>query len=651
MDDVSLHDILTLARQESAQLYHYFIGVEHLFIALTQLKDGITSAILEYFSLSPRFVRYSIRESVGRYEDRRYWAGFPETPRARTVLEMAASLAGDRSPSERELLLAILSENDNVVTRTLREIGADVGAMIEVVSHWFTPLKPKTPDVPIAGAVQLDGEQVRVLQSMFRDYSQVEVVRELAGGYSGARVLLVHPTRVDGLKDAPVVVKLDDRQAILYERRRYDLYVKGTLPAATARLVDSPVVPDDLAIGGLKYTFVGRIEDTDPVSLREVAAGEDLEKVSDLVWGMYESFGPSWWRQRTPYRFAMWQEYEHVLPPALVVEAVEVAPSLEQGAARILKPYGPWSRSRQVMPGEIVALQGFAVQKVDMGSHVLHLAAGVQPEAMHRSGKVEVRGIDLSNTAHFRGEVVEQIWGRVVRTREDLLLRAVHRLEPYFDLRSATIPSLSPTIGDLPNPLALVDRMLERQVRGYLSTIHGDLHLGNILIGPRGDAWLIDFAWTRDGHTLFDWALLEISLLVEMVSPRAPRGWEGAWETIGRLAAIDRGETSVRNAAHPAARGLGVVADVREIVAQCLGEVGRWSEYYMALAFLALRAMTWRAEHIDGRRLAFLVAALCMDHLQSGSRRRDEGSGSSGGTTSDLDKTEVRTDDDLSSSG
>lgn len=646
MDNVDLQDILTLARQESARLCHYFVGVEHLFIALTQLKAGLTSAALEHHSLSPRFVRYSIRESVGRYEDRRYWAGFPETPRMSKVLDMARRLARDGSPSERELLLAILSENDSLVLRVLREIGVDTGALYETAAGWSAPVQPRAPDTPVLGSVQLNGEETEVLQTMFREYSQVHIARELAGGYSGARVLLVRPTRVDGLKDAPVVVKLDDRNTVLYERRRYDLYVKGTLPAATARLVDSPVVPDGLAIGGLKYTFVGRVDDTDPVSLREVAAGDDPQRVSNVIRAMFESFGPTWWLQRTPYRFAAWREYEHVLPSAIVVEAV--AASEARSPARVLKPFGLWSRSRQVMPGEIVSLQGFAVQKVDPSGDVLHLAAGVQPEAMHRSGKVEVRGLQSGDAGHYRGEVIDQILGRVVMTREDLLQRAVQRLEPYFDLRTGSIPSLNDRLGDLPNPLPLVDLMLEKQLRGHLSTIHGDLHLGNILIGPRGDAWLIDFAWTREGHTLFDWALLEVSLLVEMVSPRAPAGWTGAWEVIELLAAINRGEEDVRSAVHPAARALGVVADLRQIVAESLGEPGRWSEYYLAQAFLALRAVGWRAETVDGRRLAFLIAALCMNHLRGGAKRRGDGDGSPG-TTSELDETELHRDDRSSS--
>ncbi|MBZ0287188.1 MAG: hypothetical protein K8I30_06205, partial [Anaerolineae bacterium] len=143
-NNVRLQDILTLARQESAHLCHYFVGVEHLFIALTQLKAGLAGAVLEHHALSPRFVRYSIRESVGRYEDRRYWAGFPETPRMLAVMGLASRLADGRTPSERELLLAILSENDNVVTRILHEMGADISALIETVSEWDAPLHPQT---------------------------------------------------------------------------------------------------------------------------------------------------------------------------------------------------------------------------------------------------------------------------------------------------------------------------------------------------------------------------------------------------------------------------------------------------------------------------------------------------------------------------
>jgi ATP-dependent Clp protease ATP-binding subunit ClpA len=164
VDTIGIQDIMTLARQESAKLHHYFIGVEHLFIALTQLSGGLTVAVLEHHGLSPRFIRYSIRESVGRYEDRRYWPGFPETPRVVEVLNLGKRYAGIHTASERDLLLAILDEGDSVVSRVLHEIGVDVAALRRTAANWTTPLRPQAPEVPIRGQVELDIEQQRVLK-------------------------------------------------------------------------------------------------------------------------------------------------------------------------------------------------------------------------------------------------------------------------------------------------------------------------------------------------------------------------------------------------------------------------------------------------------------------------------------------------------
>ena len=638
---MGLQDILTLARQESSKLHHYFIGVEHLFVALTQLKGGLTVSVLEHHGVSPRFVRFSIRETVGTYEDRRYWPGFPETPRALTVINLTKRYAGIHTPSERELLLAILDEGDSIATRVLSEMGVDVQALRPTAANWSAPLRPQAPEVPIQGSVQLDPEQRHILQLMFRDYEQVQVVREFNGGYSGARVLLVRPVRVGGYKDAPVVVKMDDRFSVLYERRRYDLHVKGTLPAATARLVDSPVVPDSFSIGGLKYSFVGHADDTEPVSLREFASQRDPRQVIDLIHLLFDTFGPAWWLQRKPYRFGAWREYEHVLPPALVLEAL---PDSDLGATgHVLTPLGAWSRMNHVRSGEIVALQGFAVQKIDVDKGVLHLAAGAQPEAINRTSKVEVRGLGGELGNYYRGAVIDEIVGRVVLTRDNLFQRSIQALEPNFDITDNSIPSGHDIVRDLPNPMSQIAALLDRQISGFLSTIHGDLHVGNILVGPRGDAWLIDFAWAREGHTLFDWAMLEVSLLVEVISNLAPSGWEGAWGIIGLLDTINKGEDRVFHERHQVARAMTIIAAIREVVQQCLGTSGRWDEYYVALAFLALRLMDWQSEHLDARRLAFLIAALSIEEGRRPVTSRGDTTWSD--VTTDMDQTELRFDD------
>ncbi|MBN1562641.1 MAG: hypothetical protein JXA10_02300 [Anaerolineae bacterium] len=632
---VSLSDIETLARRESAKQYHFFVGVEHLFIALTQLENGLTSAVLVHHDLSPRFVRYSIRETVGRYENRRFWPGFPETPRARQVLDMAQRYAGLQPVTEQHLLLAIMDENDSAVIRVLHEMGADPVRLRRTAANWTMPLKAQPPEVAIVGKVKLDHDEMQVLQLMFRSYGEVHVVRDLNDGNSGARVLLVRPERVEGLMDAPVVVKIDDRHAILYERRRYDLHVKGTLPAASARLLDPPVVPDDCRYGGLKYTFVGRIEDTDPISLREVARQRGIGELSRFVKGLFEALGPSWWQQPQPYRFAVWREYEHVLPPALVVEAVKEAKVGATGHE--LRPLGSWSRRDDIYPGEIVGLNGFVVQKFSQAKDEVQLAAGAQPEAINRASKVLVRGLGITDATFIRGEVVDRILGRVVSTRNDLLMRSLQKLEPYFDLRRGIVPSQHSFVPDLPNPIMSISNLLDRQVSGYLSTIHGDMHLGNILVGPLGDAWLIDFAWVREGHTLFDWALLELSLLIEIVAQMVPAsGWEGMWDIVAMVHAINRGEDQFCQIEHIPSAAFDAVKTIRAVAEACLVGPDQWTEYFIAQALLALRMMEWQSEPVDSRRLAFLLSALATAAVQSPRDMATIADGMGGATDYDL---------------
>lgn len=619
---VTLSDIEALARRESAKQYHFFIGVEHLFIALTQLKGGVTQAVLEYHGLSPRFVRYSIRETIGQYENRRYWPGYPETPRARWVLDLAKRYAGLQSVAERDLLLAILDENDSVVIRVLEEMGGIPSGIRHTVANWTSASSAQRPEVEIVSLIKLNSEleedERLVLQEMFRAYEKVEIVREFTRGVTNARVFLVHPVKSEWRADAPVVVKIDDRQAILQERRRFDVHVKNTLPASAARLLDAPVVPDKSRMGGLKYTFVGRIGDTAPVSLREVAQQLELTELSRFINELFVALGQSWWQHpHPPYRFFVWREYEHVLPAALVLEALPYTTKLGPNGHE-LKPLGVWSRNNQILPGELVALNGFVVQKYDTEHDTVQLAAGAQPEAINRASKVKVRGLGIDKNTYFRGQVVERIVGRVVSTRDDLLMRALQNLEPYFDLRRDYIPSRSELVPDLPNPIMNITQLLDQQVSGHLSTIHGDMHLENILVGPMGDAWLIDFSDAREGHALFDWAFLELSFLGDFATKLPEADWAGPWQLIGLLSVINRGLPVDESEFGEVGRASPVIQTIRDVVRKCLVVVDKWNEYYVALALMALRMMDWDSTYsLNGRRLAFLISALATAAVQS----------------------------------
>lgn len=608
MPTVTLHEIESLAEQESARHHHYYIGVEHLFIALTKLENGLSNAVLESCGLEPRFIRYSIRQVIGVNEDRRYWPGFKLTPRARKIFEKVQYYAGIHNPSERDLLLAILDEGDSIPIRVMQEMGADIEYIRRTASNWSTRSKSEVPAVTIQSNVPLSDDERKVLQRMFRNYQRIEVERQLSGGYTAARLLVVRPYQPHRA-EARVVVKIDTRSNILYEKRHYDAYVKDTLPPTTARLLDNPALPEDSLLGGLKYTLIQPSGSSDPIDLSSHADSlSGIELGSIIQTNIYDVYAEGWWSQRQRYRFGVWREYEHILPPAL---EITLSSSQYPVADHVLEPLGTWSRRNTIQVGDTVELRHFTVQKIRPEQNTLQVTAGYGPEAVNRTSKIEIIGLEGEISNYHLGDVIESLFGIVQRTREQILHAQVEQLSPPFDISADSIYGPE-SVGTLPNPLHHVNHLLDRRLSGYLSIIHGDLHLANILIGPAGDAWLIDFGLTREGHTLFDWATLEVSVLATVIAPRTPDGWEGVWGTIRLLKMINQNQ-SIAHLRNPVTDALDALRAIREIVGKNLARPNLWSEYYIALALLALRGLSWETTtSIDARRLLFLTAALAV---------------------------------------
>lgn len=608
MPAITLNEIERLAEQESARHHHYYIGVEHLFIALTKLENGLSNSVLEQCGLEPRFIRYSIRQVIGVAEDRRYWPGFKFTPRARQVFEQVQRYAGIHNPSERDLLLSILDEGDSIPIRVMEEMGADLELVRRTAANWSARSRAEAPAVNIQAQLTLSPDERLVLQRMFRNYQRIEVERQLTGGYTGARILVVRPFQPHRA-EARVVVKIDTRTNILYEKRHYDAYVKDTLPPTTARLLDNPALPENCDLGGLKYTLIQPSGSSDPIDLSSHAdrlSGIELGAI--IQTNIYDVYASGWWSQHQRYRFGVWREYEHILPPALEITA---SPDQYPVAKHVLEPLGIWSRRNIIEPGDTVELRHFTVQKVRPEHGTIQVTAGYGPEAVNRTSKVEIIGADREVAGFRSGDVIDSVFGIVTRTRDQILHRQLEILSPPFRATDEFIYGPE-SVGDLPNPLHHINYLLDRRLSGYLSIIHGDLHLANILIGPAGDAWLIDFGLTREGHTLFDWAMLETSVLATIISPRTPDGWDGVWGTIRLLRMINQGQ-SISHLRNPVTEALDAVKAIREIVAMNLARPNLWSEYYIGLALLGLRSLSW--EHtasIDTRRLLFLTSALAV---------------------------------------
>jgi hypothetical protein len=629
MANIALKDILIGARQESYRMRHFYVGAEHLFIALLEIKGSLANSILQEHGLAPEYVIDAIRRKVGKGGKHRLWAGVPNTPRAQVLLGIANDLAlesGREEISERDLLIAIFEEKDSVPLRVLTALGVnETGKLADLARTYSLNPDSQRPYVRIDMGTGFDHdkpltkEQVFILRRMFYGYSQVRVERYLTGGYSGATLLIVTPILADGREDAAIAVKIDQVDAILDEAQRYETLVKTRLPAMTARIEDRPVSPETSGLAAIKYTLVTGSDKT-PQDLRTVMHQWEPEQLGSWLKNeLFPAFGRTWWQQSRPYRFQVWQEYDWLLPPILTIE---YSGDQELRVGHSLK--APLKRAKLdgIEYGDIVSIENFAVHKVNPDRNTVQLAVGHGTDSA-RAFKIEVRDANFSVNTYYRGEVLENVVGQVWKTRSEQLINAVRTLSPDFDPQADVIPSQIDSPENLPNPIIAYEALLDTHVNGTLSTIHGDLYPGNIMIGPNQSAFLIDFAHTRDGHTLFDWAMLETSLLSEYVLPTFGDSWEDARAVLQQLVLLNR-NTLQPDAQTPIARILEPVSSVRDIVRSCLASDHKWAEYFIALVFCGLRAITWETLPTGGRRLMFLGAALALHELDSELRLRGQ---------------------------
>jgi hypothetical protein len=622
MSAIGLKEILISARQESHRMRHYYIGVEHLFIALLDIRGGLTRSILEDQGLTPDYVSDALRRKIGKGSERRLWAGTPSTPRANIILDIANDLAledGRTEVNERDLLTAILDEGDSMPARILRGLGVDTDQMRRSARTRALNRAIQQPYIGIEFAPDFDqsallsDEHLLILRRLFQGYARIRIEHRLTGGFTRALVLVVTPIHADGQQDAAVVAKIDETDPILDEAQRYEAHVKGILPPLTARLEDRPVTPEISNLAGLIYTLVAKPGQR-PQDLRSAVSEMGVEQVGFwLRQQLYAQFGLTWWQQRRPFRFQVWTEYDWLLPPLLTLHYL--ADEESATTDHVLRVPINRSRLERIEPGNTIALENFTVLRVEPEHNRLLLASGRGNEATRRAFKIDMQQVDLSSTLHFRGEVIERINGRVWKTRSEILLSAADILEPPFDLLAPEFHLPGPPQHTLMNPLLAYDDLLYFHMSGSASKIHGDLHMGNILIGPNNTAFLIDFEHARDGHTLFDWANLEISLLNEIVAPAAGGEWERVLVVLDYLSALNH-RTALPQLDPDITLACSPLVTIREIAEATLAVPGDWREYYVPLALCALRAMCWDTLPFGARRLMLMVAALAITEMK-----------------------------------
>lgn len=131
--------LLRGATDEAVRLKHNYIGVEHIFIALTRTPNGIANMILSEAGLDAREVRNAIRREVGSGDDV-VSSEPPLTPRAYRVLAQSVYLADDLGMpmvTEEQFLLSLFQDGEGVPVRKLRDLGVDVEYWVKYLIHFL----------------------------------------------------------------------------------------------------------------------------------------------------------------------------------------------------------------------------------------------------------------------------------------------------------------------------------------------------------------------------------------------------------------------------------------------------------------------------------------------------------------------------------
>lgn len=436
--------------------------------------------------------------------------------------------------------------------------------------------------------IQVPHHDESLLKSLFSRYARLVVQSEFLSGYSGARTFLLLPIRIDGRSDAYTIAKIGDRASIQQEYQNYEAFVKHTLPPVTARIQSPPVSVRANPRAALQYTFIGDAG-SQPTSLRQVL----LEAPNPaLLTRLFETFGPNWWMQRTPHTFWLAQEYDHVLPPHYVIE-----PDIGRGS----RLDGRTSPAKiQFSTGDRITLHNFPT--ADRSADGMSFAIKGASLPGHPCLRIRWLGADLPKRPA----------GRVVATRADLLKSYV----AGFDLFG------------WPDPLDKIPQLLEESLISTRSIIHGDLNLENVLVGPGDFVWLIDFATTREGHPLADFAHLEVEIITHVIAPQVSTS-----EYLGllkyQIGSKDLDGDGTRIQADGVTEGEQLAPKLQEFqvllntvhgfALKCLANPSRPREYHLALYLSCLGALKYRNLEAHQKHLLYLTAASLLAKAETGS--------------------------------
>lgn len=111
--------MLRAAEQECRNHNHYYVGAEHLLLALLEEQDAAIVSRLQAAEIDPIEVHAEVRRALGTGEDR-MWEGILVTPRVRKIVAVAENAAASGTVEPADLFDAIVTEGGSLAAEILR---------------------------------------------------------------------------------------------------------------------------------------------------------------------------------------------------------------------------------------------------------------------------------------------------------------------------------------------------------------------------------------------------------------------------------------------------------------------------------------------------------------------------------------------------
>ena len=138
--------VIQLARAEAERFNHPYVGTEHILLGLAALGQGVAVTVLERMGISLETLRLEVEKAVGQGPETKTVGNVPFTPRAKKVLQLAATEARALNHSyigTEHILLGLLREGEGVAAQVLRNLNVDLDTTrVEVMKELDPNFEP-----------------------------------------------------------------------------------------------------------------------------------------------------------------------------------------------------------------------------------------------------------------------------------------------------------------------------------------------------------------------------------------------------------------------------------------------------------------------------------------------------------------------------